>query len=150
IDGIVRDTDLASHVQAIFAPGRQTANKIDASFFIGPCFAGGMLDDLQREIGQLFPFVGGASTRWDELSYGQWDAAEVPKVKDLQKRLTNLQAQQKTLEGTVKTDGDKLKTLRSGLKKKPPTATKADVKATKTTLDRDREQLAGIVTQVTR
>ncbi len=66
----IRDDDFAAIIgNKLIQNG--TSNVIDAKFMFQQCFGGGMLDDLDRSLGNTVKWVGGAASRWDQPSAGQ-------------------------------------------------------------------------------
>src|SRR5262245_38460661 len=66
-------------------------NAKDAKFLFQQCYGGGMLDDLDRMIGDKLPWIGGAAARHDQVSYGTinnlndldaWTKALLPPLRD--------------------------------------------------------------------
>ncbi len=64
----VSDRDLAGWLKNALTAGEE-ANVLNAIFLFQTCFGGGMLDDLRREIGKTFPWVGGTAAGHFEPSW---------------------------------------------------------------------------------
>ena len=80
----IRDDDFARLIMdALIVNGQ--SNVKDAKFLFQQCFGGGMLDDLQRALGNNVSWVGGAASTWWQPSYGQLTQAEAQALRNTER-----------------------------------------------------------------
>ncbi len=72
-DGKLSDAKLAMKLKELLVNTNGTANAKDVKLFFQQCFGGGMLDDIEDELGDAVPWVAGSASRHDEVSFGERD-----------------------------------------------------------------------------
>lgn len=68
------DAKLARKLRDLLVNSNGTPNARDVKLFFQQCYGGGMLDDIERELGGSVPWVAGSASRHDEVSFGEPDS----------------------------------------------------------------------------